>query len=225
MIRWETLGSATAPGGGELRLMRRGEEFSITVGGDELMNSRRGGSETALGQLACARLAQTPTPHVLIGGLGLGFTLRAALAAVGPHARVVVAELVPEVVAWARGPLAPMFAGCLDDARVEVLAADVAALISAAPGRYDAILLDVDNGPAGLVSAANDGLYDATGLVGIRRALRPGGVLAVWSAGIDRRFVERLHHAGFNVEQTKVGSAGRHAGARHIIWIATKAIG
>ena len=221
MVRWETLGSATAPGGGELRLMRRGEEFSITVGGEELMNSRRGGSETALGALACARLTHTAAPGVLIGGLGLGFTLRAALAAVGPHARIVVAELVPEVIAWARGPLAPVFAGCLDDPRVDVVAADVRRLIEEASEAYDAILLDVDNGPAGLVSADNDGLYDAAGLSVARSAIRPGGVLAIWSAGADAPFVRRLREAGFDVDEAKVGSGGRRAGARHVVWLAT----
>ena len=221
MIRWTKLAAAQAPGGGELRLMQRGAEFSIMIGGEELMNSRRGGSETALGALTCERLRERTAPHLLIGGLGLGFTLRAALGELGPQARITVAELVPEVVDWARGPLSEVFQGSLDDPRVHIALADVAALIEAAGSTYDAILLDVDNGPAGLVSAGNDGLYGQAGLSRAHRALRPGGVLAVWSAGPDAAFVRRMQATEFAVEDLTVRSAGR-SGARHVIWIARR---
>ena len=200
--------------------MRRGPEFSITVGGEELMNSRRGGSETALGEIACAPLRDLPAPHVLIGGLGMGFTLRAALAALAPAAMVTVAELSPDVVAWAREPLAEVFGGALDDPRVRVAVGDVRGPIGEARAAYDAIVLDVDNGPGGLVQAANDGLYGDAGLAAARRALRPGGVLAVWSAARDAAFQRRLTRAGFAVREHTARS-GRSGGARHVVWLAS----
>ena len=222
MIPWEHLDSATMPGGGgELRLMRRGAEYSIMAGGVELMNSRLSGSEQALATLACARLEGRPAPQILIGGLGMGFTLRAALAVLGPQARVTVGELVPAVADWARGPMAGIFAGSLEDARVDLRVSDVRVLIGARQGVYDAILLDVDNGPAGLTRGANDGLYDDTGLGQAMRALRPGGVLAVWSAAPDDRFAARLRRCGFAVEEQRVRAAGKGRGARHVIWLAT----
>lgn len=221
MIPWEQLASARLPdGSGELRLKRRGTEFSIMLGANELMNSRLSGSEEALARLACARIAGRTEPRMLIGGLGMGFTLRAALAALGRQARIEVAELVPDVVAWARGPMAEVFAGCLDDPRVTVRAADVGALIRAASAAYDAILLDVDNGPEGLTVAANDRLYDHAGLAAARRALKPGGVLGVWSQGPDVGFSRRLRDCGFAVEEVKA-RAGRGRGARHVVWLAT----
>lgn len=219
MIRWTELAAAHAPGGVELKLMRRGDELSITLGANELMNSRLGGSERALATLACARLEGRTAPRVLIGGLGMGFTLRAALEALGPGARVEVAELVPEVVAWARGPMSGLFGGCLDDPRVVLATGDVAAPIAAARGVYDAVLLDVDNGPDGLVSPANDGLYGFSGLAAARRALRPGGVLAVWSAAPSPSFVRALEGAGFAVEAVRVRAHGV-GGARHVVWLA-----
>src|SRR5579864_3935004 len=174
MIRWTHLDTATVPdGGGELRLMQRGEEYSIMSGSIELMNSRVSGSEEALATLVSARLGDAVAPSVLIGGYGMGFTLRAALASLGAKGRVTVAELVPAVVAWARGPMARLTAGCLDNPRVRVVEGDVARLIGAAEGVYDAILLDVDNGPEGLSRAANDRIYDRAGLDAARRALRP----------------------------------------------------
>ena len=200
MIRWTQLDSAVAPDGGELRLMQRGAEFSIMVGAEELMNSRRGGSEIALATLACARLHGREAPRLLIGGLGMGFTLRAALGALGPKARITVAEIAPEVVRWARGPLAEVFQASLDDPRVEVVERDVGALLSPADAAYDAVLLDVDNGPDGLVRQGNDRLYSPSGLGAARRALKPGGVLAVWSASPNQAFVRRLRDAGFAVE-------------------------
>ena len=207
MIRWVHLDTATVPGdGGELRLMRRGTEYSIMAGGIELMNSRLSGSEEALADLAIARIAGRPAPRMLIGGLGMGFTLRAALAAVPAAAALTVAELVPEVVAWARGPMAEVFAGCLDDPRVTIHTGDVGEPIAA--GDWDAILLDVDNGPEGLTRKANDRLYDAAGLAAARRGLRPGGVLAVWSSSPSRAFTQRLRQAGYGVEEVQARARG-----------------
>ncbi len=226
MIPWSQLDTAKVPDGfGELRLMRRGEEFSIMSGAIELMNSRLSGSEKALAALACARLGPDAKPRLLIGGLGMGFTLRAALAETGPQAEIVVAELVPAVVAWARGPMAGIFGTSLTDPRVSLFEGDVGDLIRAGGAAYDAILLDVDNGPGGLMRAANDGLYDANGLRAARAALRPGGILAVWSSGPDRDFTARLRRAGFSVEEARVRANGKGGGARHVIWIAAKAAG
>ncbi|TCT03293.1 spermidine synthase [Aquabacter spiritensis] len=222
MIPWIQLDTADVPdGGGRLRLMRRGAEFSIMAGSTELMNSRLSGSEAALATMVCDRLRDRPAPHLLIGGLGMGFTLRAALAGLGPEARIVVAELVPAVVAWARGPLAEIFAGCLTDPRVDLCTADVGSLIRDGRAAFDAILLDVDNGPDGLTRAANGGLYDMTGLAAAKAALRPGGILAVWSSGPDPRFTQRLRKAGFAAEEARVRANGARGGARHLIWIAT----
>jgi spermidine synthase len=209
------------PGGGELRLMQRGSEFSIFSGAVELMNSRSNGSEKALASLACTGLQARPAPHVLIGGFGMGFTLRAALESLGPKARVTVAELVPAVIAWARGPLAHLGGDCLDDPRTTLREADVAAPIGEARGDYDAILLDVDNGPEGLSRPANDRLYDARGLAAARRALKPGGVLAVWSSAVNPAFTQRLRRAGYAVREAKVRSSGGRKGAHHIVWLAT----
>jgi spermidine synthase len=223
MIPWSLLDTATLPDGGSLRLKQRGSEFSIMLGSNELMNSRLSGSEEALATLSCARLGERERPCLLIGGLGMGFTLRAALGALGPEARVEVAEMVPEVVAWARGPMAAVFGGCLDDARVTITVADVGALIRSAASRYDAILLDVDNGPDGLTVAANDALYGEAGLEAARKALMPGGVLAVWSQGPDRHFTQRLRRAGLSVEEIKVRASRSGGGARHVIWLGQKA--
>ena len=224
MIRWVEIGTARVPGGdGELRLMQRGSEFSIFAGSAELMSSRLSGSEEALASLTCARLTPQPRPHVLIGGLGMGFTLRTALAALGPDAAITLAEIVPEVIAWARGPLAAIHRESLDDPRLTIFEGDVGDLIDGAPSRYDAILLDVDNGPAGLMRAANDDLYDPYGLLEAQKALRPGGVLAVWSAAHDEVFAQRLRRLGYGVEEHRVRANGRRNGPRHVIWLATKA--
>jgi spermidine synthase len=223
MIPWSLLDTAQmADDGGELRLMRRGSEFSIRLDRYELMNSRRGGSEEALATMACARIRSRERPRILIGGLGMGFTLRAALAALEADARIVVAELVPAVLAWARGPMGEIFGDSLSDPRLDLRATDVGPLIRASPSAYDAILLDVDNGPAGLTRQANDALYDLAGLSAARAALRPGGVLGVWSSGPDANFSRRLRQAGFDVEEVRARASGSGGGARHVIWIATR---
>jgi spermidine synthase len=219
MIPWIELDRTALPQGGELRLLRRGHEFSIKLGVAELMTSRLFASEEALATLAAERLKGRTKPRVLIGGLGMGFTLRAALRAFGPNAEIVVAELVPAVVRWARGPMAELFAGSLDDRRVELVEADVAALIGRAKPLYDAILLDVDNGPEGMTQSANDHLYSMRGLAAARAALSPGGVLAVWSQGPDRAFAKRFEKAGFSVEDRKVRARGVHGGSQHVIWL------
>ena len=202
--------------------MRRGTEFSMMLGPNELMNSRLSGSEEALATLACRRLEAVKAPHLLIGGLGMGFTLRAALAVLGPEARITVAELVPAVIAWARGPMADIFGDSLKDPRADIREADVADVIGARAAAFDAILLDVDNGPEGLIRKANDALYDAKGLKAIRRALRPGGILAVWSSGPHPAFTKRLRDAGFEVNEVNLRATTRRSGARHVIWFATK---
>ncbi|MGH6781911.1 MAG: spermidine synthase, partial [Sphingomonadaceae bacterium] len=217
------LDTAEIPGGGgQLRLFQRGAEFSIMLGGNELMNSRLSGSEEALATLACERIRGKPQPDMLIGGLGMGFTLRAALAELGGEARVTVAELVPAVVAWARGPMAEIFGESLVDPRVRVVEADVGSLIGAVRVTYDAILLDVDNGPDGLTHASNDRLYSAKGLSAAKAALRPGGVLAIWSSAPDSGFTRRLGDAGFGIEQIVVRANRAQRGARHVIWIAVR---
>jgi spermidine synthase len=224
VLPWTLLDIAQVPGGGgELRLMRRGAEFSIMLGANELMNSRRGGSEEALAAIACERIRTRERPRILIGGLGMGFTLRAALAALGTEARIVVAELVPAVMAWARSSMAEVFGKSLTDPRVSVLEADVGDLIRSGRSPYDAILLDVDNGPEGLTRKSNDRLYDLEGLSAARAMLRSGGVLAVWSSGPNPGFTQRLRKTGFDVDEVRVRANGVRGGARHVIWIATRA--
>jgi spermidine synthase len=220
MLPWVHLDTATVPGGGELKLMQRGSEFSINSGATTLMNSRMSGSEIALAEVTCARLVGRRNCTLLIGGYGMGFTLRAALAGLAGDARVTVVELVPAVLTWARGPMAALTAGCLTDPRVSIREGDVGGVIASARARFDAILLDVDNGPDGLSRAANDRLYDLHGLKAARRALRPGGLLAVWSAAPNKDFARRLAQAGFAVEEVQARShKGR--GQRHTIWLAT----
>jgi spermidine synthase len=223
MIPWQHLDIAKVPGDGtELKLMRRGTEYSIMAGPIELMNSRLSGSEEAMATLAFERVGQRPRARVLIGGLGMGFTLRAALAVFGSDAVIVVAELVPAVVAWARGLLGELHGASLDDPRVTLHRGDVGEAIRAEAAGYDAILLDVDNGPGGLSRKENDGLYSRSGLAEARQALRPGGVLEVWSSTRDSDFTRRLKQAGYAVEEIGV-RAHKGRGARHVIWMATKA--
>ena len=187
----------------------------------ELMNSRLSGSEEALATGAIQKLCRSD-PAILIGGLGMGFTLRAALGVLSPRASVTVAELVPAVIGWARGPLCKVFNGCLDDPRVSVHEGDVAGLIVDKPAGWDAILLDVDNGPGGMTRESNDDLYSARGVAAAMVALRPGGVLTVWSATTSTAFTRRLNTAGFIVEEIPVRARGKRGGARHLIWRATK---
>jgi len=223
MIPWLQLDTARVPGADvELRLMQRGADFSMMLGQNELMSSRLSGSEEALATLTCRRIEAVKSPHLLIGGLGMGFTLRAALAVLGSDARIMVAELVPAVIAWARGPMADIFGDSLDDPRASIREADVVDVIASHGSAFDAILLDVDNGPEGLIRKANDALYDLKGLKAIRRALRPGGVLAVWSSGPNPLFSKRLRSAGFDVNEVAVRATTRRSGARHVIWFATK---
>ncbi len=223
MVPRVLIDTADIPGGGSLRLIQRGLEFSIMLGANELMNSRVRGSEEALATMAIDRMPARDDPTILIGGLGMGFTLRAALADLGQGAAVTVAELVPQVVDWGRGAMAAVFAGCLDDPRVMIRVEDVRTTIATASSAYDAILLDVDNGPDGLTQSANNRLYGLAGLAAARRALRPGGVLAIWSAAGDVAFTRRLGDAGFAVEEVVVRSSGKGTGQRHVLWFATEA--
>lgn len=218
----ELLGTALVPGGEPLRLFRRGDDFMIVLDRNELMNSRMSGSEEALATMTCERLHVRDAPKLLIGGYGMGFTLRAALAMLPPKARVTVAELVPEIIAWAKGPMSHLTAGCMDDARVDVIVSDVASLIGTAHQSYDAILLDVDNGPDGLTRLANDQLYSSRGLTAAKAALAAKGVLAVWSAAPDAAFSRRLKDAGFVVEEVRVRARANGKGPQHVIWFARK---
>ncbi|HEC29334.1 MAG TPA: hypothetical protein ENI65_07095 [Gammaproteobacteria bacterium] len=225
MTPWVLLDSAQVPGnGGELLLYQVGQEFSIKIEGrGELMNSRVHGSEDALADHTCNRLVDCLNPRLLIGGLGMGFTLAAALRLVGNQAQVVVAELVPAVVEWNRGPLGERAGRPLEDPRVVVHEGDVARILKSEQQAYDAILLDVDNGPAGLTRKNNDWLYSIDGLNVAYTALRLQGVLAVWSAGPDRNFLQRLRKVGFEVNEVRVHAHGRK-GARHVIWLARKVV-
>ena len=216
----ELLATAQVPGGDELRLFRRDRDYMIVLDRNELMNSRMSGSEEQLATLTCARLRNHTNPRLLIGGYGMGFTLRAALAVLPAQASVVVAELVPEIIDWARGPMAELTAGCLDDSRVTVVEGDVAAVIAAARGTYGAILLDVDNGPDSLTRAENDGLYSASGLTAAKAALVRGGILAIWSAADDPAFTRRLGSNGFSTNRTRVRARSNGKGAQHTIWLA-----
>ena len=218
----ELVGVAEVPGGPPLRLFRRGGDFMIVLDRNELMSTRQRGSEIALGTMTCDRIAGVAAPRLLIGGYGMGFTLRAVLPRLGPAARVTVAELVPGIVEWAKGPMAALTDGCLDDPRVALRMGDVAEAIREGRGAYDAILLDVDNGPDGLTRPANDGIYTARGLAEARAALRPGGVLAIWSAAPDAAFARRLAQADLAVEEVRVRARENGKGATHVIWFATR---
>lgn len=223
MAKFELIDTATIPGqGSELRLLRRNSEFSIKIAGKpgELMNSRLHGSEDALAGLACEPVRMRAQARVLIGGLGMGFTLAAALKVLDADAEVVVAELIPEVVAWNRGPLGMVTGYPLDDARTTVSIGDVGALLRSEKQAFDAIMLDVDNGPEGLTRKENDWIYSPRGLQAAQEALRPDGVLAIWSAGRDPAFTERLRGVGFTVEEKEVRAHRPGKGARHRIWLA-----
>jgi spermidine synthase len=222
MIPRTRIGTALIPGTDvEMQLYQSGELFSIKIPGrGDLMNSRMHGSEKALADLACEKVAGLKTPRLLVGGLGMGFTLAAALKSVGPAAEVVVAELVPEVVEWNRTVIGAPAGHPLADPRSSVYVGDVADLIRQTAGGFDAVLMDVDNGPEALVRKDNDWLYSEAGLRATRRALRPGGVLAVWSASPDRAFSRRLSHVGFDVREHVVRPHRAGKGPRHTIWIA-----
>lgn len=218
----ELLATANVPDGVELQLLRSEDDFAIVLERNELMSSDLSASEEALATLTCARLGSRSAPDLLIGGYGMGFTLRAALAVLDTDASVTVAELVPEIIDWALGPMAALTAGCLDDERVVLAMLDVAILIDAAQAGYDAILLDVDNGPEGLTRPLNDWLYSKTGLSAAIRALKAGGILAVWSATVDAAFTLRLVQAGFEVSLEEVNAHHDGDNADHVIWFAKK---
>ncbi|MEO0463596.1 MAG: spermidine synthase [Pseudomonadota bacterium] len=223
MLPRETLATAQIPGGDTLTLVSHGRDFIIMLDRDELMGTRMRFSEEQLAKLTLEQL-DAGAPRVLIGGYGMGFTYRAALERLPAKGRVVVAEIVPEILEWARGPLAALTGETLADPRGEVAIRDVADLIEDAGSseRFDAILLDVDNGPDGVVRDANDRLYTRTGLAKAREALAPGGILAVWSAAPDPAFTRRLKSAGFDVEAREVRARPNNKGPRHTIWFAKK---
>jgi spermidine synthase len=216
---WELLGQTRTPDGEDMSLTRQGSEYVILAGGKPLMSSRMHGSEEALAALACRDARTRDAPCVLVGGLGMGFTLRATLDLLPPDATVVVAELVPAVVDWNRGPLGPLAEDPLKDPRVRIEIGDVGATLRAGAQRFDVILLDVDNGPAAFTAAHNTGLYDNAGVAAARAALKSGGVLAVWSAWEDRRFEQRLRYAGFTVEVERVRARLKKGGPRHTIFL------
>lgn len=219
MKPWELLGQTRTPDGSDMTLMRRDSEIVILANGKPLMSSRMHGSEEALAVSACRHARSVEDPSVLIGGLGMGFTLRATLDLLPPSASVVVAELVPAVVDWNRGPLGPLAGHPLKDRRVRVEVGDVGATLRRSIGRFDAVLLDVDNGPAAFTTPENARLYDDGGLAAARAALKAGGVLAVWSAWEDRKFEHRLRHGGFTVEVEHVRARLKKGGPHHTIFL------
>lgn len=225
MLPRETIATAQIPDGETLTLVSHGRDFIIMLGRDELMGTRMQFSEEQLAELTLAELS-TSAPRVLIGGYGMGFTYRAALANLSEAGEVRVAEIVPEILDWAKGPLSHLTGDTLDDPRGEVVLCDVAALIDDAndgtSDKYDAILLDVDNGPDGVVRDANDRLYTRTGLAKAKDALNPGGILSIWSAAPDHKFTRRLKDAGFAVEAREVRARPNNKGPRHTIWFARK---
>jgi spermidine synthase len=221
MQPWELLGRTATPAGDEMTLMRRSGEYMIFASGKPLMSSRMHGSEEALATLGCEHLAGHRAPVVLVGGLGMGFTLRATLGQVPASATVVVAELVPGVVAWNEGPLGPLADHPLRDRRVRVETADVAAVLRASPGRFDAVLLDIDNGPDAFTTTGNAWLYGNAGVTALRQALASGAVATVWSAWEDRKFEQRLRWAGFAVDVVRVRARLSQGGPRHVIFRGT----
>jgi spermidine synthase len=225
MKPWNLIDSTKIPTqGGELRLYQRGDEYSIMLagGGGELMSSRKHGSEDALAEQGCRHLAGQNQSRVLIGGLGMGFTLAAALAQLGEDANVVVAELIPAVVQWNREHLGHFTGHPLDDPRCNVRLGDVADTLKSEQAGFDTILLDIDNGPEGLTHHDNNWLYSVEGLQSAFTALRPNGVLAVWSAGPDSLFTKRLRQCGFKVREEQVRAHGKNRGAKHTIWLARR---
>jgi spermidine synthase len=224
MIPWTQLGSAQIPNnGGELKFSQRGDEFSIRLSGirGELMNSRLYNSEKVLAELGCAHLNSTDNAQVLVGGLGMGYTLAAALKAVTSNSQVTVAELIPEVVVWNQGPLGNCANNPLQDPRTKLHIGDVRERLNIRQPTFDAILLDVDNGPEGLTKKDNNSIYSSLGLENIYKTLRPKGMLAIWSAGPDEQFTVRLKKAGFKAD-SRVVRARPGKGSRHTIFLARK---
>lgn len=222
MKPFELLGETISPDGTVMKLIRRSDEFLILADGAVLMSSRMHGSEEALATLACQRVRMLEQPCVLIGGLGMGFTLRATLDLLPPDATVVVAELVPAVVEWNRGPLGPLAGNPLKDKRVRVETRDVAVTLNSSLGQFDAVLLDVDNGPAALIAANNAGLYNDCGIAAASAALKRDGMLAVWATHGDRKFEQRLRHGGFDVQVQRVRGRLKKGGPRHTIFLSQK---
>jgi len=219
---FELLGQTLTPDGTTLKLVRRDHEYIMLAGGKPLMSSRTHGSEQALATIACEPVRTIPRCGVLIGGLGMGFTLRMALDALRPDAEVVVAELVPAVVEWNQGPLGPLAGNPLADPRVRISVADVGDVLRESRGRFDAVLLDVDNGPAAFSSAENSRLYSERGLASARMALKPGGVLAIWSAQEDRKFEQRMRRGKFEVRVEHLRGRLKKGGPRHVIYLGQK---
>jgi len=222
MKAWELLGETCTADGTDIRLTRRDNEYVILANGKPLMSSRLHGSEEALANLGCSHVRTLAQPRVLVGGLGMGFTLRAVLDVLPSEAIVTVAELVPAVIEWNRATLAALAAHPLRDPRVRIRAVDVGFTLRANPGGFDVVLLDVDNGPAPFTATLNAGLYDNSGVAAAFAALRPGGTLAVWSAGEDRKFEQRLRYHGFRVEVARVRARLKKGGPRHAIFLARK---
>ena len=218
----ELLGQTLTPDGTAMKLIRRSDEYIILANGKPLMSSRMHGSAEALATFACGRVQTLEQPSVLIGGLGMGFTLRATLDLLPPDAMVVVAELIPAVVEWNRGPLGPLAGDPLEDKRVRVEIGDVAVTLSSRPGQFDVVLLDVDNGPTAFTASNNAGLYDDRGIAAARAALKMDGVLAVWSAHEDRKFEHRLRHGRFDVQVERVRGRLKKGGPRHTIFLGQK---
>jgi len=222
MIPWKHLDTAAIPGSQkQLKLYQRDEEFSIHVDDSELMNSRAYSSEDGFSELGSARIAGRPKPRVLIGGLGMGYTLRSALEALPADAEVVVSELVPQVATWNRELFGHLADHPLRDPRVTLREVDVARVLRESRQQFDLILLDVDNGPEGFTRKANDWLYSEPGLQAARAALRPGGVVGYWSSGSDQSFVRRLEDEGFDVDESALHATTGSHGAQHVIWLAT----
>lgn len=219
MKPWELLGETRTPEGELMTLMRQDRELVILASGKPLMSSRMHGSEEALAALACRHIASAAAPTVLVGGLGMGFTLRATLDLLPPEANVVVAELIPGVVEWNRGPLGPLAGHPLRDPRVQVEVGDVLDIARSCAERFDAVLLDVDNGPAAFTTSPNASLYTDEGVAALRHALRPGGIVAVWSAWEDRKFEQRLRYHRLEVEVHRVRARLKKGGPRHTIFL------
>ena len=222
MKPFELLGQTVSPDGTVMKLIRRGDEYLILADGAILMSSRMHGSEEALATFACQRVRTLERPSVLIGGLGMGFTLRATLDLLPADGTVVVAELVPAVVEWNHGPLGPLAGHPLEDKRVRVERGDVAVILSSRLGPFDAVLLDVDNGPAAVTASSNAGLYDRQGIAATHAALKMNGVLAVWATREDRKFEQRLGDGGFDVEVQRVRGRLKKGGPHHIIFLGHK---